>query len=201
LKTLDRYIIGKYLGTFFYIVFLLIAITVVIDLSEKLDDFIEKAPPVDEIFKDYYLNFIPYMVSLLAPFFIFISVIFFTSKLASNSEIIAILGGGISYTRLMYPYLLAAGLLAGGLYLANNWVVPYANKGRLKFEYTYLKNKFYNPNRYQHLQIADETFIYIENFSFRDSVGYRFTFEKFEDKALQYKLFASKIKFISSLLD
>ena len=111
MKRLDKYIIGKFLGTFFFSIVLIMSIAVVFDLTEKLDDFFENQVTVREIIFDYYLNFIPYFMNMFSPLFIFISVIFFTSKLAGDSEIIAILASGVSYHRLMLPYFFSALLL------------------------------------------------------------------------------------------
>ena len=120
MKRLDRYIIGKFLGTFFFSIVLIMSIAVVFDLTEKLDDFFENQVSIQEIVFDYYLNFIHYFMNMFSPLFIFISVIFFTSKLAGDSEIIAILASGVSYHRLMLPYFVSALLLfifseAGGI--------------------------------------------------------------------------------------
>jgi len=108
LKKLDLYIIKKFLGTFFFTLLLIISIVIVFDLSEKIQDFIEKKAPIHAIIFDYYLNFIPYFANLFSPLFIFIAVIYFTSKMASNSEIVAILSSGISFKRFLRPYLISA---------------------------------------------------------------------------------------------
>ena len=112
LKKIDIYIIKKFLGTFFFALVLIIAIIIVFDISEKLEDFIEREAPLRAIIVDYYLNFIPYFANMFSPLFIFISVIFFTSKMASNSEIVAILSGGISFRRFLRPYFICAFVLA-----------------------------------------------------------------------------------------
>ena len=108
MKLLDRYITRKFLGTFFFSLGLIIVIAVVFDISEKLDDFIEKEAPLKKIVFDYYLNFIPYFANLFAPLFVFISVIYFTSRMAANTEIVAILNSGISFRRMLFPYFLSA---------------------------------------------------------------------------------------------
>ena len=124
MKKLDWYIIKKFLGTFFFSIGLIMAIAIVFDVSEKLQDFLEKKAPLEAIIFDYYLNFIPYFANLFSPLFIFISVIFFTAKMAANSEIVAILAGGISFKRMLRPYMLSATVLALlSLYL-NNFLIP-----------------------------------------------------------------------------
>ena len=112
LKTVDRYIIRKFLGTFFYALTLIILIVIIFDLSEKIDNFIEKKAPLNEIILVYYVNFIPYFANLFSPLFTFIAVIFFTSRLAFNTEIVAMLSSGISFKRLLIPYLISAILLS-----------------------------------------------------------------------------------------
>ena len=124
LKTIDYYIIRKFLGTFFYAISLLIVIVIVFDVSENIDEFIEKGAPLNAIIFDYYLNFIPYFVNLFSYLFTFISVIYFTSKMASNTEIIAILSSGISYYRMLRPYFISAIILALlSFYLTNFHII------------------------------------------------------------------------------
>src|SRR3954463_3915081 len=132
-KILDRYIIRKFLGTFFFSLALIILIAVVFDVSEKLDDFIERKAPAKAIIFDYYFNFIPYFANLFAPLFVFISVIFFTARMAANVEIIAIVNSGVSFRRLLYPYFVAAGFLALIMFYFNGCVIPHSNKVKLNF--------------------------------------------------------------------
>jgi len=119
---LDRYIIRKFMGTYFFAILIIIGIVIIFDISEKIDDFVDKEAPLRAIVVDYYMNFIPYFMNMFSPLFVFISVIFFTSKLAGHSEIIAMLSGGISFNRIMYPYILSA-LFIALLSLALNWFV------------------------------------------------------------------------------
>src|SRR5690554_6068355 len=142
MKKIDFYIIKKFLGTFFFSIALIISISIVFDFSENIDDFIEKNAPLKAILFDYYLNFIPYFANLFSPLFIFISVIFFTSKMASNTEIIAILASGVSYRRMMRPFIIVAIFLGGLSYYLNNYLIPDSNKKRLNFKYTYIKNPY-----------------------------------------------------------
>ena len=142
MKILDKYIIKKFLGTFVYTIGLIIVIAIVFDISEKLDDFFEAKVSFSQIAFDYYLNFIPYFVNQFSPLFIFISVIFFTAQLANRTEIIAILNAGVSFKRLLMPYLFCSALLALSSFYLGSYVIPKANERRLDFEYKYIRNPY-----------------------------------------------------------
>lgn len=190
---IDRYIIRNFLGTFFFALALILSIAIVFDISEKIDDFIEKEAPLKAVVMDYYLNFIPYFGTLFSPLFIFISVIFFTSRMASRTEIIAILAGGMSYSRMLLPYMIASTGLALLLYLSLNWVIPGSNVKRLEFESRYIKNRFEYKGRNVHRQISPGQFIYFDSFNNREGIGYQFSYEKIEEGKLTYKLLAERI--------
>jgi lipopolysaccharide export system permease protein len=193
MKILDLYIIRKFLGTFFFSMTLIILIVVVFDISEKIDDFIGKEAPFKAIVVDYYFNFIPYFVNLFSPLFTFITVILFTSKMATRTEIVAILSSGISYTRLLFPYMLSSVVIAIlSLYL-NNFIIPHATKKRIQFEDQYVRNEFYNRDRNIHKQISPNNYIYLESYSTMDNTGFKFSIEKFNERQLNYKLMAEKI--------
>lgn len=193
LKKIDRYIIGKFLGTFFYAISLIILIAVVFDISEKVDDFIDSEAPLKAIVFDYYLNFIPYFINLFSPLFTFISVIFFTSKMASNTEIVAILSSGISFRRMLLPYFIAASILASISFFLNNFVIPKANEKRLAFENIYIRNPYRNNQLNIHRQITPGTFIYFESYNNESNIGYKFSLEKFNQGKLFYKLMSDQI--------
>ena len=190
IKKLDIYIVKKFLTTFFFILFTIMLIAVIFDFSEKIDDFIRKSPPIKEILVDYYFNFILFFGNLFSPLLIFIAVIFFTSKLASNSEIVAILSAGISFKRFVVPYLFAATLLAGTSFYLNHWLIPKANSARIEFEDNYLRHKFHNVNRDIHKQIEPDVFIYFESFNNARQIGYKVSIEEWKDGALVKKLLA-----------
>ncbi len=133
MKKIDFYILTKFLGTFFCAILLILSISVVFDLAEKIDDFLETDAPLDAILFDYYQNFIPYFANLFTPLFVFIAVIFFTSKMASQTEIIAILSSGVSFKRLMLPYFLGAAILALFSFFLGAYIIPPANKVRIDF--------------------------------------------------------------------
>lgn len=194
LKIIDRYIINKFLGTFFYAIALIIAITIVFDISEKIEDFISKDAPFSAIVFDYYVNFIPYFVNLFSPLFTFIAVIFFTSRMAYNTEIIAILSSGVSFNRLLRPYMYSATVLTILSLLLNNFIIPPANAKRLDFENTYIRNAFYFSERNLHRQVSPGTFVYFESFNNQRNMGYKFTLEKFEENKLTYKLSSEYIR-------
>lgn len=176
---------------------LIILIVVVFDISEKIEDFIGKDAPLKAIVFDFYFNFIPYIVNLFSPLFTFIAVIFFTSRMASRTEIVAILSSGVSYRRLLFPYMLSATVIAIlSLYL-NNFVIPHATKKRIEFENKYIRNEFHNMDRNIHKQISPGNYIYLQNYSTEDNTGYKFSIEKFNKGKLYYKLMAENIKWDS----
>lgn len=190
ITTIDKYIIKKFIGTYIASILIIIGIVIIFDISEKIDDFVEKDAPLKAIIFNYYGNFIPYYANMLSPLFVFITVIFFTSKMAANSEIIAILAGGISFKRLMYPYMLSA-IAIGTFTLLLGWfVIPPANKGRLAFEDKYIKKQFENKSRNIHYQISPGTFMYAETFSTWNNTAYKFTLESIEGHSVISKLSA-----------
>ncbi len=198
LKKLDIFIIKKFLGTFFFTLLLIICIVIVFDISEKLQDFIERKAPIKAIALDYYLNFIPYFANMFSPLFIFISVIFFTSKMASRSEIVAILAGGVSFNRFLRPYLICATLLAILSFYLNNFLIPDANEKRLAFEEVYYRNKFRNFSENIHMQIDSTTYIYMSNFVVDMNMGNNFSIERFDKNGdLEYKLLSDNVRWDS----
>ncbi|MCC7232110.1 MAG: LptF/LptG family permease [Bacteroidia bacterium] len=192
-KILDRYIIRKFLGTFYFSLALIILIAVIFDISEKLDDFIEKKAPLKAIVVDYYFNFIPYFANLFAPLFIFISVIYFTARMAANTEIVAILNSGISFRRLLVPYFIAAGFLALLSFYFNGWVIPHSNKIKLEFENVYIKNPVEFKDRNIHRQISPGVYMYMESYNNNDNTGYRFSLEKIENRQRTWFLNSDRI--------
>ena len=191
INILDRYIIKKFIGTFFVALLLIIFIVIIFDISEKIDDFVDSEAPLKSIAFDYYLNFIPYFVNMFSPLFVFITVIFFTSKLAGNSEFVAMLSGGISFGRLMYPYFISSLIIASLSLVLNLFVIPSANVRRLAFEEQYIKGKkYYNTNRNIHYQIAPGQFVYVESFSTWNNTAYKFSLESTKESHLVSKLTA-----------
>jgi len=194
LKTLDFYFIKKFMGTFLYSIALIVSIAIVFDISENLDEFLSKDASFHDIFVDYYLNFIPYFANLFSSLFTFISVIYFTSKLASDTEIIAILSSGVSFPRLMRPYMVSALMIALFTYTMGNFVIPPANQKRIEFKNKYFKNGVRNYQQNIHSQLVPGTYIYMKSYNTSNDVGYQFTMEKFEKGKLSSKLESKYIK-------
>lgn len=189
-KRLDVYIVKKFILTFFIALLLIIGIVIIFDISEKIDDFVDKEAPLRAIVFDYYVNFIPYFMNMFSPLFVFITVIFFTSKMAANSEIIAILSCGVSFHRMMVPYMFSATLIAILSLVLNLFVIPQANAQRVEFQTRYLKGQSIKTNRNVHYQIAPGEFVFVESFSTWNNTAYRFTLEKIEDNKLVSKISA-----------
>ena len=185
-KLIDRYIARRFIVTFFVALILIIGIVIIFDISEKIDNFVSNQAPLKAIIFDYYVNFVPYFMNMFSPLFVFITVIFFTSKLAQNSEIIAILSGGVSYHRMMVPYLVSAAIIAMVSLALNLWVIPRANETRIAFEEKYVNNEgtFVND---VHYQIAPGQFVYIESFSSWNNTAFRMTLEEVVDNELVSK--------------
>lgn len=193
MKTLDLYIIRKFLGTFFFCLVLILCIVVVFDVSEKLEKFIENDAPVKAIIFDYYMNFIPYFANVFSSLFTFISVIFFTSKMAYDSEIIAILSTGISFKRFLYPYFISACIIAVFSFVLGGFIIPNANQKRIQFQEQFMGKKYSNRESNIHRQIAPGIFIYMSSYSVASNMGYDFSIEKFEGDTLKSKLISSRI--------
>jgi len=193
-KTIDFYISKKYLGTFFYAISLILGIAIIFDISENIDDFISKEIPTQVIIFDYYLNFIPYFGNLFAPLFTFIAVIYFTSKMAYNTEIIAILSSGVSYARLLRPYIVSAATITFISFMLGNFIIPPANSEMIDFRDKYINKKVAGGNLHDiHRQIEPGIYIYMQSFNSND-IGYRFTLERFEGAKLVEKLTAQNIR-------
>ena len=189
-KKLDIYIVRKFISTFFIALLLIIGIVIIFDISEKIDDFVSKEAPLKAVIFDYYVNFVPYFMNMFSPLFVFITVIFFTSKMASDSEIIAILSGGVSFHRMMHPYIFSAALIATLSLCLNLFIIPNANKTRLDFENEYIKTRYKSVGRNVHYQIAPGEFVFAESFSSWNNTAYRFTLEKIVDNKLVSKISA-----------
>jgi lipopolysaccharide export system permease protein len=182
IKTIDKYIIRKFLGTFFFCLVLIMIIVVLFDFAEKIDNFMERAAPWRAVIFDYYLNFIPYFATLLAPLFVFISVIFFTSKMAVNTEIIAILNSGMSFRRMMWPYFISASVIAILIFYLTNFVIPHSNLIRMDFEDKYYHSQGRKVNVENiHRQVYKNIYVFMESYSPLHLNGRNFTLERFND--------------------
>jgi lipopolysaccharide export system permease protein len=201
MKIIDRYIIRKFLGTFFFCLVLILAIAVVFDFAEKIDNFMEKNAPARAIIFDYYMNFIPYFAMLFAPLFVFISVIFFTSKMAANTEIIAILNSGMSFRRMLWPYLVSSFFIAVFIFTLTNFVIPQANLKRMDFEDKYYRSSSRRvPVINVHRQVSKNVLIYMESFNPTSMSGRNFTIEKFgDDGELESKLWGDNVRYDTTI--
>lgn len=191
-STLDLYIIKKFLGTYVFAIMLILAITVMFDVNEKLDSFL-KAPLKATVF-DYFMNFLPYFANQFSPLFVFIAVIFFTSKLAENSEIIAMLSSGMSFRRLLRPYMISATVIAIATFLLGAYIIPPANVKRIAYTNTYVKNRRVDYGDNIMLQVAPGQIAYMSRFDNTTRTGYRFSLEKFGKNGLESRLTAMSVK-------
>ena len=195
LKRLDWYIIKKFLGTYVFAIALIISIAVVFDFNEKMDRFMSHEAPWQAIIFDYYMNFIPYFANLFSPLFVFIAVIFFTSKLAENSEIIAMFSTGMSFKRMLRPYMVSAAIIAITTFCLGSYVIPKGSVTRLNFEDKYYKPRKSTTARNIQLEVDSGVIAYIERFEDYSKTGYRFSLDKFKDKQLVSHLTARSITY------
>ena len=196
-KKLDMYLMRKFIVSFLVAMLLIIVIVIIFDISEKIDYFVQKQAPLHAIIFDYYMNFIPYFVNMFSPLFVFITVIFFTSRLTANSEFVAMLSCGISYHRLMVPYLVSATLIAVLSLLLNLFVIPHANETRLEFEKQYGRTQKVVQERNIHYKLEGGHYVYVESFSKWNNTAYKFTLEDFEENRLVSKLSAESARWDS----
>ena len=195
LSRLDRYIIAKFIGTYIYSIILIISIAIVFDVNENLSKFSTYGAPLKAIVFDYYANFVPYFANLFSPLFVFIAVIFFTSKLAGNSEIIAMLAAGVSFRRLMRPYLLSAALIALVNYYLGAYIIPKGNIVRQDFEAKYKNNDKITSASNVQLMVGPGIIAYIQQYDDNTKTGYGFSLDKFEKKKLVSHMTASVIRY------
>lgn len=193
IKLFDLYIIKKFLGTYIFSIILLLAIVVMFDINEKLDAILT-APWKETVF-DYFMNFLPYFANQFSPLFTFIAVIFFTSKLADNSEIIAMLSSGISFKRLLIPYMVSAAIIASVSFVLSAYVIPQANIKRIAYFNKYVKNKRVDYGSNIQLMVSPGVVAYMSRYDNKTKTGYRFSLEKFEDKVMVSRLTAQSVKY------
>lgn len=192
---LDWYIIRKFIGTYIFSIVLIISIALVFDFNENLSKFTKYHAPWRAIVFDYYANFIPYYSNLFSPLFVFIAVIFFTSKLAGNSEIIAMLSSGVSFRRLMRPYMISCVLIASVTFYLNSFVIPHGTVIRQNFESLYRNSKKNTSAENVQLQVGRGTVAYIQHYDDRYKRGYGFSLDKFEGKKLVSHMTAMEIQY------
>jgi|LGVF01.1.fsa_nt_gb lipopolysaccharide export system permease protein len=195
MKKLDLYIIKKFLGTFVFTIVLLLAIAIVIDISEKIDDFLNEGISMSVLINEYYINFLLFYGNMFMPLVVFLAAILFTSKMAEQTEIVAYLAGGISFNRLLYPYFISATILALVSLYINHQILPQSNSVRKEFESKYIDKKKSKRHENIHRQIKPGEYIYIKTFNTDRNQGFNFSLEKFEGTKLKYKLSSDYINF------
>lgn len=195
LKILDLYIIKKFIGTYFYSIALIISISIVFDVNENLAKFAQYHAPLKAIVFDYYMNFVPYFANLFSPLFVFIAVIFFTSKLAGNSEIISMLAAGVSFKRLMRPYMISAAIISVMTFFLGAYIIPKGTIIRQNFESMYKNKKKNTSAENVQLQVGKGVIAYIQHYDNNQKKGYGFCLDKFEDKKLVSHMTASEIQY------
>ncbi len=194
-KLLDWYIIRKFIGTYFYSIALIISISIVFDVNENLTKFTQYNAPLRAIVFDYYANFVPYFANLFSPLFVFIAVIFFTSKLAGNSEIISMLAAGVSFRRLMRPYMISCVLISALSFYLSAYVIPHGTVIKQNFESMYKNKKKITTADNVMLQVDKGTIAYIQHYDNSTKSGYGFSLDRFENKKLVSHLTATRIQY------
>jgi len=192
MKILDRYILKKFLVSYLFVVVILVAVIMVIDITEKSDDFLEHQLKFAQI-AGYYLDFVPWIANLITPITVFIATVFVTSKLAGHTEVVAMLSSGISFRRLLVPYLIGATLIAGTSFYLNGWLIPNSDKSRVEFLVTYTQRPFNYSQNNIHLKVAPESYLYLRNYNNHSKVGHAFTLETVRDNEMLEKFSARRV--------
>ena len=196
LKILDRYIIRKFLGTYIFAILMIIVVVVIFDYVEKIDDFTTTHAPLKEVIFDYYVNFIPFFINQFSALFTFIACIFFTSKLAYQTEIIAMLSGGMSFKRLMWPYFIAAAIITMISLSLSLWVIPISQRTCVAFEQKYIpRRQRFQYDRHIYRQLEPGTFVYIRGFSKNSKQASFLALEKYDGNRMVATLESSEVKF------
>ncbi|MDH5366831.1 MAG: LptF/LptG family permease [Cyclobacteriaceae bacterium] len=200
MRLIDKYILKRFLTSFVFVVLIIMAVIVIIDITEKIDDF-NKFPEltVGQIIDQYYLNFIAFIANMITPLTTFIATVFVTAKMAGHTEIIAILSSGVSFKRLLFPYLIGAIIIASFSFIMIGWIIPKSNKERVQFEVEYTKRKFYYNQRNTHIQVAPNVYLYIKSYNNQTDKGNKFTLERFDGTTLVEKLSAQNLSWVDSL--
>src|ERR1700749_4063563 len=188
LKTIDRYIIRKYLGTFVFTLGIFVVVTVIFDISEHIDNFLKNHNTLNEIVFKYYAGFIPFYMNLLSPLINFLAVIYFTAKMANQTEIVPILSGKASFNRFLRPYFVCATLIFLVSLFANLYLIPFTNKLKITFENSHSFNSDDPTKSEVHIQLDKHTFVYLQNYDNSIHTGYQFALEKFDGDKLTEKL-------------
>lgn len=195
IRRLDWYIIRKFMMTFFMSILFLAILIIIFDISEKIDDFVRRSVPINEIIFDYYLNFVPYFMNQYSPMFVFLTVIFFTSKMTQDSEVVAMLSSGISYHRIVRPYVISAALIAVISLVAGMWILPHSNAARVEFEQKYNPYRKVKMGHDMHYKLENDVFVYFESFSAYNNTAYNFTMEDLHGGRMHSKLSAESAQY------
>jgi len=187
MKKIDLYIFKKFIGTFFFAISMLIVIVMIFDVSENIDSFLKHNAPWQRVVVDYYVMSIPYYINLYIHLFAFIAVVFFTSKMALRTEIIAILSSGISFWRFLYPYIMAAVTIAVMSLYLGNFLIPKTNEIRRKFKDEYMERLTQSAGRNVHIQVGKDEYVYVESYNFSRQYGFKFAWEKYDGSELKFK--------------
>ncbi len=188
MKKIDAYIFRKYIGTFFFAISMLILVVIIFDLSENIDSFLKHNAPWQKVVVDYYIMSVPYYINLFIHLFAFIAVVFFTSKMAARTEIVAILSSGISFWRFLVPYMMAATMIAIMSLYFGNFLIPKTNEIRRQFKDEYVERLSQSAGRNVHVQMGRNEFAYVESYNIAKQYGYKFSWEKYEGNELKYKV-------------
>jgi lipopolysaccharide export system permease protein len=192
---IDQYVIKKFLSTYIFLIGIIITIAIIFDFNEKIDKFTQSGATLTQVVVDYYVNFIPYFVNLFSPLFVFISVIFFTTKLADNSEIIAMKSAGMSFRRLLRPYMISAAVIAVITFVLGAYVIPRGNVAKVDFENAYIKKRNITVAENIQMQVDTGVVAYITRFDNNRKSGYGFSLDRFEGKKLVSHLTAQTIQY------
>ncbi|MDR1792085.1 MAG: LptF/LptG family permease [Bacteroidales bacterium] len=193
IKLLDWYIVRKFIGNFFGVLGLTVILIMVIDIAENIQEFLDQQIPVFDIIFGYYFNYIPYMLNLICPLFVFIAVIYFTSKLSRHSEIIAMLNGGMSFYRLMLPYIVSAVFIGLFSFYLTNFLIPHTQKNLMMFKERYFSRQVHSKDVDTHLKIAPNTYVYVHYWDNVNQLGYNFWYEAMSDDGMKFKLSSKTI--------
>ncbi len=192
MKILDRYILKKFLISYLFVALILVAVIVVIDITEKSDDFLEHQLTFLQIAR-YYLDFIPWIANLITPITVFIATVFITSKMAGHTEVVAILSSGVSFHRMLVPYIIGAVLIAAVSFYLNGWLIPNSDKSRVAFLVEYTRKPFNFSQNNIHVKVAPESYMYLRNYNNNSKVGHQFTLETVRDNEMYQKLTARRV--------
>lgn len=198
ISIIDWYIIKKFIGTYFFSIFLILSIAVVFDINEKLDSFLNPNCSLYQIVFHYYANFIPFFANLFSPLFVFISVIFFTSKLSQDNEIISMLASGMSFKRMLKPYMISSGFIALISFILSNFLIPSGTKLRLDFEDTFISSKKAKYATIVQMEVKKDELIFLRSYDAETCMGYEFALEKYKDKNLVSRMTADNVKYLGN---